>query len=437
MMAMTARVLSAVGLVLLNLQAASAVQADGPELSNLKVACARNPLAGLQVALAPPFNPKTRAYATSVAMSVANISVLPTTTCTGCKIFVCINTSKIAVTGGVASPNISIPLKHDTNITIMVEAPSAHDASAPPPVTNYSLNITKVADPPPPPPSPPPPAPPPPPPSPPYDPSTDATLRGLSSNPGQLDPEFSPHVFEYQLLTGSSALPPSVLLRAAPNSSSATMELNGEVLHDASWSEPVALAGDSAAVVVVTNGDSQHAYTIHLHRPLPPPGPERDVRQVEDWLEGASQPGWLVAIAGLGGFAAVGCLGLVMRGRGGGGRSSSDRGGGGEDEGYRPEDSPPPDSWRQAPFYSPGVGAFMDDDGDDAVGGDGVAEAQPPPLRLDAADDDGAAGRGSGYEYDRRYDPRPGDAAKDEQARQWDSRYDGLEIGTSVGGIDQ
>jgi hypothetical protein len=209
------------------------------------------------------------------------------------------------------------------------------------------------------------------------------------------------------------------------------MELNGEDLHDASWSKPLALAADSAAVVVVTNGDSQHAYTVHLHKPpLPPPGPGRAVQKVEDWFADATQnPGGIVAIAGMGGFLAVGCLGLVLS------RRSSSRGAGerAEEDSRRPEDSPPPDSWRQTPFYSPGVGAFMDD-GDDY----GTSGAEPPtPLRLDADNESAAPAAGSsdaGFDYDRRYDPRPGDAAMDAQARQWDSRYDAVAIGSSIGG---
>jgi hypothetical protein len=77
------------------------------------------------------------------------------------------------------------------------------------------------------------------------------------------------------------------------------------------------------------------------------------------------------------------------------------------------------------------------DDGDDFYGSVG---AEPPtPLRLDADGDSaapaaGARVSGTGFDYDRRYDPKPGDAAMDAQARQWDSRYDGVAIGTSIGG---
>jgi hypothetical protein len=79
------------------------------------------------------------------------------------------------------------------------------------------------------------------------------------------------------------------------------------------------------------------------------------------------------------------------------------------------------------------------DDGDDL--GSGVTEPLPP-LRLDADSDSmapahGARTSGSGFDYDRRYDPKPGDAAMDERAKQWDSRYDGLAIGSSIGGDDQ
>eukprot|EP01045_Picozoa_sp_COSAG04_P013262 COSAG04_NODE_932_length_9350_cov_665.689007_2_plen_196_part_00 len=105
---------------------------------------------------------------------------------------------------------------------------------------------------------------------------------------------------------------------------------------------------------------------------------------------------------------------------------------------------------------SPGVGAFGEADDDDA---------EPPPLDLSAPPPPGAPDR-SGYEYDRRYDGGLGEAAKvralpfahlhkllavglptadfvvgsasqDEQARQWDGRYDGLSIGTTIGGEDQ
>lgn len=80
------------------------------------------------------------------------------------------------------------------------------------------------------------------------------------------------------------------------------------------------------------------------------------------------------------------------------------------------------------------------DDGDD--NGDGGGLEPPPTLRLDADSDSaahtaGARTSGSGFDYDRRYDPKPGDAAMDEQAKQWDSRYDGIAIGTSIGGDDQ
>ena len=184
-----------------------------PALSGLKVAAAGAP--PTMRPLAPAFSSDQRAYTASVARSVVNISVLPTATCAGCLIDVCVNfTKKMRAKSGVASANVTIPTQVGTNLTIMVTAPWANNSGFS--YANYSVNISKVADPPP------PPAPPAPPPPPPYDARTDATLRGLSSNPGALSPEFDPHVFEYQLDTGRGALPPSVLIRAAPNSSSAS-----------------------------------------------------------------------------------------------------------------------------------------------------------------------------------------------------------------------
>ena len=79
------------------------------------------------------------------------------------------------------------------------------------------------------------------------------------------------------------------------------------------------------------------------------------------------------------------------------------------------------------------------DDADDYSSG---ATEPPPTLRLDADNGNvapaaGARSSAGDLEYDGRYDSRPGDAAMDEQARQWDSRYDGLAIGSSIGGDDQ
>ena len=70
--------------------------AAAPELTDLKLAAAAKP-AGIPLKLTPDFSPAVRAYRANVGMSVANISVLPTATCSGCSIFVCINSSKIAV----------------------------------------------------------------------------------------------------------------------------------------------------------------------------------------------------------------------------------------------------------------------------------------------------------------------------------------------------
>ena len=128
-----------------------------PSLTGLKVAAAGAPPIALP--LSPPFNPALRAYDTSVTMSTMNVSVLPTATCAGCLIDVCINiTKKMRIKTGVASTNVTIPMKVGTNLTVMVTVPWANNSGFS--YANYSVNITKIADPPPPPAPPPPPPPP-------------------------------------------------------------------------------------------------------------------------------------------------------------------------------------------------------------------------------------------------------------------------------------
>ena len=97
---------------------------------------------------------------------------------------------------------------------------------------------------------------------------------------------------------------------------------------------------------------------------------------------------------------------------------------------------------------------MMDDDGIDN---------EPPPLDISVPPGVGGGAQRptTGFEYDRRYDSGLGESTKvcpklepsivyprgltgndsvrtqDAQAMQWDSRYDGLAIGTSIGGEDQ
>eukprot|EP01045_Picozoa_sp_COSAG04_P013261 COSAG04_NODE_932_length_9350_cov_665.689007_1_plen_325_part_00 len=284
---------------------AGSTDGDKPALTGLTVAKAALPV-GVPATLQPAFAPTTLDYTTSVPASVANVSVKPSATCAGCQIFVCINhTKKMLAPSAQTTSNISIRTQLWTNLTIMVTDSSNA-------VTNYSVNITKVAAPPPPPPPPPKPPPPPPPPPPkprPWDPQTDVTLKALSlmvgAAPGTLDPPFSPHVFEYRMGTGGGgALPPSVKISAVPNSSAATMEINGDDLPPAEWSSPLALASVPTAIVVVTRGEHQHAYTVHLHKA---PGGEAEGARGLDEI--AHSPGGLLTLAALGGFVAVGCLG--------------------------------------------------------------------------------------------------------------------------------
>ena len=283
---------------------ASSTDGDKPALTGLTIAKAALPV-GVPATLQPVFGPTTLDYTMSVPASVANVSVKPTATCAGCQIFVCINhTKKMLAASAQATSNISIRTTLWTNLTIMVTDSSNA-------VTNYSVNITKVAAPPPP-PKPPPPPPPPPPKPRPWDPQTDVTLKALSlmvgAAPGTLDPPFSPHVFEYRMGTGGGALPPSVKISAVPNSSAATMEINGDDLPPAEWSAPLALASVPTAIVVVTRGEHQHAYTVHLHKA---PGGEAEGARVLDEI--AHSPGGLLTLAALGGFVAVGCLGPHLR----------------------------------------------------------------------------------------------------------------------------
>ena len=82
------------------------------------------------------------------------------------------------------------------------------------------------------------------------------------------------------------------------------MEINGDDLPPAEWSSPLALASVPTAIVVVTRGEHQHAYTVHLHKA---PGGEAEGARVLDEI--AHSPGGLLTLAALGGFVAVGCLG--------------------------------------------------------------------------------------------------------------------------------